>query len=92
MPGFSLAYFVNSVYFAESSRSVASAGFETFSPIIQDPCGSLFTISGFSVSEVFTSITSPLTGAYNSDTAFTDSIVPKTSPYYTVRPTSGSSR
>ncbi len=27
-------------------------------------------------------VTSPLTGAYSSETAFTDSIVPKTSPFF----------
>ena len=52
----------------------------------------MFTASGFCARPLFTSVTSPLTGAYSSETAFTDSIVPNTSPLLKLRPTSGSSR
>ena len=67
---------------AASSRAArGSAAFVTFITIIHEPCGSELTASGFSASRVFTSVTSPLTGQYSSETALTDSIVPKTSPF-----------
>ena len=53
--------------------------------------GSAFTPSGFSLRAVFTSTTSPVTGEYSSDTAFTDSIVPNDCPCLSLAPTSGSS-
>ena len=39
----------------------------------------------------FTSTTSPVTGEYSSDTAFTDSMVPNDCPCFSLAPTSGSS-
>ena len=75
-----------------ASRLKRSAVSATFSAIIHDSCGALFTASGRSVSALLTSVTSPATGLYSSETAFTDSMVPKTSPLLNVRPTSGSSR
>ncbi len=53
--------------------------------------GAEFTCSGFDVNSVFTAVTSPDIGVNSSETALTDSIVPNTSPFATVRPTSGSS-
>jgi len=41
--------------------------------------------------KIYTATTSPETGENSSETAFTDSIVPKTSPCFTCRPISGSS-
>ena len=50
-----------------------------------------FTASGFVFSAALTSTTSPDTGAYSSDTALTDSIVPNDCPGFSFAPTSGSS-
>ena len=46
---------------------------------------------GESASDEFTSMTSPPTGAYRSETAFTDSMTPKASPWARVVPDSGNS-
>src|SRR5699024_11982820 len=53
--------------------------------------GDSFTNSGLSSSSSFTLVIVPLIGAYNSETVFTDSTVPKDSLNVIVSPTSGSS-
>jgi hypothetical protein len=63
-------YLINSEYCAASSSP--SSPPVTFNAIIQDSWGLALTVSGFSPSARLTSVTSPLTGAYYSDTAFTD--------------------
>src|SRR5699024_1658219 len=50
-----------------------------------------FTYSGLSSSSSLTSRTSPLRGAYNSETVLTDSTLPNGSSFSNVSPTSGSS-
>jgi len=50
-----------------------------------------FKLLAVVVSAALTSMTSPDTGANSSDTAFTDSIVPKACPFVTAAPPSGSS-
>ena len=67
-------------------RGRSRPGSASFSTIIQLPCGSVLTASGLSLSAVFTSTTSPDTGAYSSDTALTDSIVPNDCPASSVVP------
>ena len=49
-------------------------------------------VSGLATSAEFTSTTSPATGENSSETAFTDSTVPKLAWASSLRPTSGSSR
>src|SRR5262249_22322268 len=83
-------HLVSSEYWAASRRS--SVALDGFSAIIHDSCGVVLTASGFCTSAVLTSVTCPLTGQYSSETAFTDSIVPNTSPLLKLRPTSGNSR
>src|SRR5207253_4720014 len=53
------------------------------------PNGSADTSDGSTPRSLFTAVTSPLTGAYKSDTAFTDSISPKVWPAFTESPTFG---
>src|SRR5699024_11613890 len=53
--------------------------------------GDSFTNSGLSSNSSFTSTTSPLIGAYNSETVFTDSTLPNGSSTSIVSPTSGNS-
>src|SRR5699024_279076 len=53
--------------------------------------GDSFTNSGLSSNSSFTSTTSPLIGAYNSETVFTDSTLPNGSSNSIVSPTSGNS-
>ena len=72
-------------------QRAASAGSAIVNLIIQESCGALLTASGRSLSEVFTAVTVPDSGANSSDTAFTDSMVPNAWPLVRVAPTSGSS-
>src|SRR3954447_9975778 len=87
----SINYFNRSWYWDASSSVPVSPGSDSFTTIIQLACGSVFTVSGRDLSAVFTSTTSPDTGAYSSDTALTDSIVPNDCPAFSFAPTSGSS-
>ena len=54
--------------------------------------GSSARVSRLSIMSEFTSTISPPTGALRSETAFTDSISPKVSPWSISRPTSGRSQ
>jgi hypothetical protein len=74
-----------------SAPSSASAA--PFSLIIQPAFhGSAERLSTFSASAVLTAATSPPTGVKSSETAFTDSISPKRSPFFSFAPTAGSER
>src|SRR6185436_7304917 len=85
------AHLTSASYFAASSRPPASPALVSFTAISQLPCGSAFTCSGLLLSASFTSTTSPDTGEYSSETAFTDSIVPNDCPCVSLVPTAGRS-
>src|SRR6266702_8474707 len=73
-------------------RPSISFGLPSLITIIQPwPYGSLLTVSGFFVSSLFASTTSPLRGAKRSETALTDSTTPKVFMAVTLVPTLGSS-
>ena len=71
---------------AERSSSVPDT---SFTLINHASYGALLIVSGASRSSSLISSTSPVTGEYTSDTAFTDSTSPNTSPASTLSPASG---
>src|SRR6476620_3321406 len=89
--GIENAHFTRSAYCDASRRLPVADGSASLILIIQLLCGFEFTCSGLSLSPLLTSTTSPAVGEYSSDTALTDSIVPKDCPALSFVPTSGRS-
>src|SRR6185369_5542076 len=84
-------HFTRSPYWEASSSARASSGLVSLTAMSQLACGSPLTTSGLLLTVAFTSTTSPDTGANNSETAFTDSMVPNDCPCVIFVPTAGSS-